>query len=694
MNLRGLFAREERTRSQACRLGLEQLEARLLLDGAIDVELAPVPLPSAADTAAALPSTVSEVSVGATFYVEAWIRNADGSPNGITGGYVDISYDSSLLTGQGLSNGGIYTVFSSGTIENGAGLVDDLGGNASPGAVDLGDDEWVRLGYVEFTAASAGEVDFMVSAAVDGFARAGEGAIAWQDIEMNVPPVGLTVLPANVAPTITLDDPALGTNVAPGGVYTITWTDSDPDGNAQISLYWDMDTGSANNAPGDEGTTWGGIATGISEDDAADSYGWTVDAPAGTTFYLYGTISDGVATDDDYTATTLHVNVPPTVTLDDPPPGVTVSPGDVCTITWTDSDPDDDAQISLYWDTDTSSASNTPGEEGATWGAIAAGISEDDATDSYDWTVGAPEGASYYLLGIIDDGQATDEDYTATTLRVNAPPAITAAEIPPGTERHPGETYTVAWTDSDPDDNAQITLQWDVDTDPANNSPGDEGTTWGTIATGIGEADPADSYDWQVDAPAPGQYHLWFSITDGYATDSDVTANTIEVVESVAVLATHTYNDGVVVRLYDIDPGNGVPSSDIVAWSWGEFGWGRTDVVVDAGFLGDQLINLIMLFGDGTDTADLGIEVTGNAGLASLIDARTNPQPLGFLASDGYVGTVSLGAGITGAVLDSGQSPTAIFSDDYVRTVIAKGCLLYTSPSPRDRTRSRMPSSA
>ena len=31
---------------------------------------------------------------------------------------------------------------------------------------------------------------------------------------------------------------------------------------------------------------------------------------------------------------------------------------------------------------------------------------------------------------------------------------------------------------------------------------------------------------------------------------------------------------------------------------------------------------------------------------------------------------------------------------DYVDDTIDKGCLLYTSPSPRDRTRSRMPSSA
>ena len=33
-----------------------------------------------------------------------------------------------------------------------------------------------------------------------------------------------------------------------------------------------------------------------------------------------------------------------------------------------------------------------------------------------------------------------------------------------------------------------------------------------------------------------------------------------------------------------------------------------------------------------------------------------------------------------------------IFTDDHASHAI--GCLLYTSPSPRDRTRSRMPSSA
>jgi len=394
-----------------------------------------------------------------------------------------------------------------------------------------------------------------------------------------------------------------------------------------------------------------------------------VDAPAGTTFYLFGTISDGVGTDDDYTATTLYANVPPTVTLDDPPPGVTVSLGDVYTITWTDSDPDSNAVIYLYWDTDTAWGNGT---EGTDWDIITTGLWEDDPNE-YGWAVDAPAGSDYYFRAFIHDGPTSDADYTSVSVHVNAAPSITPTEIAPGTQCYQGRTYTITWTDSDPDDDAEISLYWDTDTSSANNTSGDEGTTWGTIAAGISEDDPGDSYDWQVDAPAPGQYHLWFSIADGYATDSEVTANTIEVLESVVVFATHTHDDGVVVRLFDSDPGNGVPSSATVAWSWTEFVWGQTDVVVDAGYVGDQLVNLIMLFGDGTNTADLGIEVTGNAGLTSLIDARTNPQPLGFLVSDGYVGTVSLGAGITGAVLDSGQPPTAIYSGDYVRTVIAKG---------------------
>ena len=43
-------------------------------------------------------------------------------------------------------------------------------------------------------------------------------------------------------------------------------------------------------------------------------------------------------------------------------------------------------------------------------------------------------------------------------------------------------------------------------------------------------------------------------------------------------------------------------------------------------------------------------------------------------------------------LLNKVESQTIIYSDNYQTNNVT--CLLYTSPSPRDRTRSRMPSSA
>ena len=53
-----------------------------------------------------------------------------------------------------------------------------------------------------------------------------------------------------------------------------------------------------------------------------------------------------------------------------------------------------------------------------------------------------------------------------------------------------------------------------------------------------------------------------------------------------------------------------------------------------------------------------------------------------------------LGVGIGAATLDPGTADNPAASTFSVVSAIWYACLLYTSPSPRDRTRSRMPSSA
>ena len=53
-----------------------------------------------------------------------------------------------------------------------------------------------------------------------------------------------------------------------------------------------------------------------------------------------------------------------------------------------------------------------------------------------------------------------------------------------------------------------------------------------------------------------------------------------------------------------------------------------------------------------------------------------------------------IGGTFRGRVIDYSGDPVTRPMKDNVREALFNFCLLYTSPSPRDRTRSRMPSSA
>ena len=192
--------------------------------------------------------------------------------------------------------------------------------------------------------------------------------------------------------------------------YTIQWIDSDADDDALISLGYDTDT-DINNG----GYTW--IAVGLHEDPDGDgdTYVWdTSSLPEGGPYYILALINDGKAQSYDYSEGTVTIqhNVSPTIRVVKPSGDETA---DISyTIQWTDSDADDDALISLAYDTDTDKSNG-----GYTWIAVELHEDPDGDGDTYVWdTSGLPEGGPYYILAVINDGKAQGYDYSEGTVTI------------------------------------------------------------------------------------------------------------------------------------------------------------------------------------------------------------------------------------------------------------------------------------
>ncbi|MCP4691308.1 MAG: hypothetical protein GY859_24895, partial [Desulfobacterales bacterium] len=166
-----------------------------------------------------------------------------------------------------------------------------------------------------------------------------------------------------------------------------------------------------------------------------------------------------------------EANSPPTIQVLQPD-GVNDAADWTFDITWTDADPDGDASVFLYYDTDNS------GEDGVIINAAA--ISEDDETDLFSWNVSwVPEG-SYYIYAVIDDG-------------VNAP----------GANYSDGVVIITAWSDSDGDgisdsvENASACLEVDdEDTDNDGILDGVEDAN----RNGAVDANETDPCEWDTDA--------------------------------------------------------------------------------------------------------------------------------------------------------------------------------------------------
>ena len=104
-----------------------------------------------------------------------------------------------------------------------------------------------------------------------------------------------------------------------------------------------------------------------------------------------------------------------------------------------------------------------------------------------------------------------------------------------------------------------------------------------------------------------------------------------------------------------------------------------------------RLAPIVTLAAADGDPAAMGILARGADGLAECVAAVVNRLEFG---------TALIPVAVTGGVVENVPVYRSVIHDAIVRRdsmtrcVLPRTCLLYTSPSPRDRQKSRMPSSA
>jgi hypothetical protein len=298
--------------------------------------------------------------------------------------------------------------------------------------------------------------------------------------------------------------------------FSIMWLDSDSDNDAAITLFYNEDNTDFNGTP---------IVSGLSEDANGNSgvYRWnTTNVPEGE-YYILGIIEDGtneaVMRYSDFFVIVDHTspqipeppveppppkqNNPPLIQIVEPD-GESDSADSQYMITWIDSDSDDNAAISLYYDTDASGLDGT---------LIAIGIFENshDNSGMYIWDTQAVPERDYYVYGVIQDGYETSSDYSQGMVTITHSTAInTAPNIlilnPSSGIEAVDKNFSIQWVDSDPDDNAVISLYYDSDQN------GHDGTL---IVADLNEDDATDSFFWITENLTDGEYYIYAIIDDG-----------------------------------------------------------------------------------------------------------------------------------------------------------------------------------
>ncbi|MCH8042774.1 MAG: tandem-95 repeat protein, partial [Planctomycetes bacterium] len=166
--------------------GLSEIATVTIVVGTkiVDVALVAVAQPSSEDTLGELPASLSEVAAGTSYFVEVWVQDIDEPSLGISGGTVDLGYNTAPADVTALSHGSLFNFLTTGEIDDPTGLVDDFGGGTFEAGVGIAP-TWARLGYVEVLATAAGPVTFTLSEGRSAFGRSGLGNVPWDKVDLS-----------------------------------------------------------------------------------------------------------------------------------------------------------------------------------------------------------------------------------------------------------------------------------------------------------------------------------------------------------------------------------------------------------------------------------------------------------------------------------------------------------------------------
>jgi PKD repeat protein/fibronectin type 3 domain-containing protein len=632
-----------RTSQRRRQLMLELLESRRLLHGGygmdapltfldegqdllIDVQLAARLAPSASDAASSLPESIAEVAADATFYVEVWVQDV-GSNVGVTGGSVDLSYTTTTADAVALFHGSAFPLFTSGTINDPAGLVTDFGGGTLAGGLGVAPN-WARLGYVQYHAAAEQPILFALAPGTLQFSLSTKGNVPAEQINFGT--LALNSSQVNDPPV--LSDVPEAVTIPELAEYAFNATATDPDLPAQTLTFSliDAPTGAAIDSESGEFTWTPTEAQGPGE------FAFTVRVTDDGTPPLYG--------EQAITITVTEVNDNPPVAN---PDAIALDRGETATIlvggasSLLENDTDADLPNDVL-------TVNTTPVSGPAHGTLVL-----NQNGTFQYTHGGSENLSdSFVYEISDAADATATATVTITVYDNRPFASLTADPNPSACNDP-VTFDASGSTHGRPDRAIVQYEWDFDGDGTYDFTSDNPTT-------------THAY------PAFGTYTAALRVTDNNVPAKTDTATRVVVVDQgnqpPVAIPGGPYNvmegSGVTLDARGSTDPNAGCGDTIVEWKWdldndGEFDDGAGEQLE----LTPQAMRSLGL-GDGPVERTIRLRVTDSFGATG--EAETEIRVANVLPSNVEVNlsstTINEGGSVTldGTFVDPGTLDTHV----------------------------------